>query len=175
MAIVKATEIARAPLYPTQRLNARERKVVEVADQFVPADSSAWGDSAPSSVTEALNSIAGSNVMKTIKVVAEVVSGSLVVTSPEIPDNAVIKEIVIDPLVAFNNLTSIDIVLADTEAVAADQILVNDLLRAAANTLSNLALTVRKATVVSEIQIDVTGTAPTQGKCNIFVSYVVSV
>jgi hypothetical protein len=174
MAIVKATEIARAPAYPNNRLNARERKVVEVADQFAPADASAWGDTAPSTVTAALNEVAGANILKTVKVVAEVVEDVLEISAHSIPANAVIKQITLDPLVSFDALTSVDINLADPENVESDQLLVDDLLLASLNTLSNLSITVRKAAVASQIEIAVTGTAPTAGKINLFVSYIVS-
>jgi len=174
MAIVKANEIAKAPFYPTKQHNPRERKLLETADQFAPADATAWGDSAPATVTAALNAIAGSNVVKTIKVVAEVVDNVIEVTSPDIPANAVITEIVLDKLTSFDNLTSVDIVLADPEDVESDQVLVNDLLLASLNATANLSVTVKKAAVLSVIEITVAGTAPDAGKANLFISYVVS-
>lgn len=57
MAIVKADEINNAPLYPTSRLNRRERKVLEVAEQFSLTTAGDWVSS-PATISAALDELA---------------------------------------------------------------------------------------------------------------------
>lgn len=57
MAITKATEITNAPEYPTRRLRDRERKVVEVSEQFAASTPSDWSVE-PTTIGGALDALA---------------------------------------------------------------------------------------------------------------------
>lgn len=56
--INKATEIADAPTFPSRRLDPRERKVLQVADSYVPSDPNSWAGAPPTSQDEALDRLA---------------------------------------------------------------------------------------------------------------------
>lgn len=175
MAIVKATEVARAPNYPNLRHNARERKVLETADQYSPANAAVWGAVPPATVTAALDQVAGSSLVKTVQCVLEVVEGVITVSSISIPANALITRIVEDNLVAFDALTSVDI--AVTNGASPDVVIVDDLLLATLNTshIMSVVSPLVKTSAAGGIAVVVTGDAPTQGKCSLFISYIVSV
>lgn len=61
MAITKATEIAGAPDYPSRRLRDRERKVVQVAEQFSASTASDW-DTEPTTIGGAIDALAAGSV-----------------------------------------------------------------------------------------------------------------
>ena len=116
MAIDKKAEIAGAPAYPASRLNARERKVLETADQYVPAVAGNW-PVAPTGVDDALDKAAArladvsTNAREALVVVeydfdedgGAVSDIDLGVT---VPAGAIITEVISDVLVAPDSGTS---------------------------------------------------------------------
>ncbi len=58
MAIVKATEINGAGNYPSTRLRQKERKILEIAEQYSVGDSADWATTDPTTITEALDRLA---------------------------------------------------------------------------------------------------------------------
>jgi hypothetical protein len=61
MTITKATEILNAPDYPSRRLRDRERKVVEVAEQYAPGVTADWATT-PTTISNALDQLAAGGV-----------------------------------------------------------------------------------------------------------------
>lgn len=61
MTISKKAEIANASRYPSRRLNQRERKVVEVSEQYEASTPSDWSSN-PATIGEALDSLASGAV-----------------------------------------------------------------------------------------------------------------
>jgi hypothetical protein len=112
MSIVKATELAGAGDYPANRLNQRERKVLQVAEQYAPAASSDWA-TAPDSIGDALDALAASNSggkLKTASVVYDFsVNGGTagnINLALTLPDNAIIAEVIRDELTACTSAGS---------------------------------------------------------------------
>lgn len=112
MAIVKATEIAGAPsVLAVEQLNRRERKVLEVAEQYAPTTASDW-DVTPSEIGDALDevasrintaedTIAAYEVLEAVVSVADfsatgITAAGELDTGIELPDNAVVVEVFIN-------------------------------------------------------------------------------
>lgn len=57
--LVKATELSGAGTYPANRLNKRERKVLETAEEYAASTATNWaGNSPATTITAALDRIA---------------------------------------------------------------------------------------------------------------------
>lgn len=115
MAIVKSTEKNNAYDYPQYKLNMRERKVLQVADQYVPASSSNWGSTAPSAQDTALDQLAATGVAQAqgLRIATVVydfaVNGGAVSTIPlslTLPAKAIIVDIIREEVTAATSTSS---------------------------------------------------------------------
>jgi hypothetical protein len=105
--INKSTEIAGAWNYPENRLNQRERKVLEVGNQYDAASAADWGGTAPASLDAALDTLAASNsggALKSLSVTYDFsVNGGAISSinlGATLPDNAIVVEVIRDELTA---------------------------------------------------------------------------
>lgn len=110
--IVKATEIAGAYNYPSNKLNQRERKVLEVSDQYAPATAANWSP-APATIEAALDQLAANNsggVLKAVSVTYDFsVNGGAVGAIPlgvSLPNKAVVVEVIRDEVTAATSTGS---------------------------------------------------------------------
>lgn len=176
--IVKATEIAGAYDYPSNRLNQRERKVLEVAEEYAPADSDAWGSSVPSTLSGALDSLAASVNptefgMVTTSVVWDFsVNGGAISTIPldgSLPDNAVIVEVVRDVLVAPDSADDLGTIQLNvpTNGNLDSAITANG----AATSLAIFDTTPTKLTAARVPQVTIATSAITVGKVRWYIRY----
>lgn len=108
MSIVKATELAGAGSYPANRLNKRERKVLQTAEQYDPTTDANWS-TVPTTVSGALDTLAASGAssqygMATATVVYDFATSGGAVSSINLgvtlPDNAIITEVIRDEITA---------------------------------------------------------------------------
>lgn len=181
--IVKATEIANAGDYPAKRLNQRERKVLEVADSYLPADSADWGASAPTSQDAALDALVAANPISSTQVATRRTVGAVYDFSVNggatgdidlgvtIPDNAIIVEVVSDILTALDSAD-------DTVTLTLN--LPTDGAISAAHTPSSSGVillvdtTPVKATAARQLTATIATQAATAGKIQFLVTYVIS-
>ncbi len=176
MAIVKAEQIAQAGNYPAYQLNKREQKVLEVADQFAPADSTAWGAAAPDSITDALDQLASSGQMKTISATYDfsIQGGTTGVKllGVNLPDNAIVVEVIRDELTAATSTSSTGTILL---GVATDGALEQTALTAdgGAVTVASSGGTAvpKKLTAARELQVTIATNNVLAGKIQYFVRY----
>lgn len=109
MAINKLAEIALAD-YPSEHLNARERKVLEVAESYSPANSSDWS-SVPTRQDQALDALAaGNGALRSLTATYDFsVQGGTVgdhSLGVSLPDNAVVVEVIRDEVTACTSTGS---------------------------------------------------------------------
>lgn len=114
--IVKSAEIAAVGNYPENRLNSRERKVLEVSNQFVPADDSDWGATPPATIDDALDALAAAGPASQYgeAVASDVYDFSVnggavgdISLSVSLPAKAIVTEVVMDvltPVVGSGNV-----------------------------------------------------------------------
>lgn len=105
MSISKATELLGAGDYPANRLNQRERKVLQVAEQFEPASDSDW-TTPPTTMSAALDALAagGAGGLKSATATYDFSvhgggTGSIDL-DVSLPDNAIVVEVIRDELTA---------------------------------------------------------------------------
>lgn len=110
--IVKAQQIAEAYNYPSNTLNKREQKVLEVSDQYAPSVPANWSP-APATIDAALNQLAANNAGGVLKAVAVTydfsVNGGAVGSIPlgvSLPSKAVVVEVIRDEVTACTSTGS---------------------------------------------------------------------
>lgn len=112
--INKQTEIAGAWNYPENRLNQRERKVLEVGNQYDPATPADWA-TAPTNIDEALDALAasGAAAAQGMAVASATYDFSVqggaqgtISLDVDLPDNAIIVEVIRDELTAATSAGS---------------------------------------------------------------------
>lgn len=105
----KATELAGASNYPANRLDQRERKVLQTAEEYSPASPSSWGSTPPATQDAALDALAASGAGAQFGMaVASVVwdfsaNGGAIGSIPlgiTLPSKAIVVEVVRDVLTA---------------------------------------------------------------------------
>lgn len=169
MAITKSVEIALATNYPAEHLDQRERKVLQVAEQYVPALSGNWGSSVPTTQGGALDSLAASNAggyMRTVKAQYDksTMAGTGAVSlGVSIPAKAVVMECVVHTLVANVGATDMDLSV-NAQPLAPN---VHD---NALNSVEQDVSTPFLTSAASNVTLTITGTA-TAGKFNFFIRY----
>ena len=172
MAINKAIELAGAGNYPSNRLNKRERKVLQVSNSFTPANSAAWGSTPPASVEAALNQLASSGVAKTLTATYDFsVNGGAVGSIPlaiTIPNKAIITECTIDVLTQVAGSGNLTFTLPTDGIVHAGSI---DSADAVGPQYANLA-SPKKLTADRVLQATIASAVLTAGKVQVFVRYV---
>lgn len=110
--INKATELAGAGNYPSNRLNQRERKVLQVATSYSPATPGNWAV-APTTQDAALDALAASNaggVMATLSVTYDFsINGGATGSIPlgvSLPNKAIVTEVIRDEATACTSTGS---------------------------------------------------------------------
>lgn len=109
--INKATELANVGQYPASRLNERERKVLQTAEEYDPASPSDW-ETPPSTQDAALDALAaaGSANMAVAKATYDFsIQGGAIGAhslSVDLPDNAIIVEVIRDEITAATSTGS---------------------------------------------------------------------
>lgn len=113
--ISKSQELAGAGNYPAYRLNQRERKALQTAEEYNPASPSSWGTTPPATQDAALDALAANGAgaqfgMATVSVVWDFsVNGGAVGTIPlavTLPSKAIVVEVVRDVLTAPTSTSS---------------------------------------------------------------------
>lgn len=113
--ISKAVELAGAGNYPANRLNQRERKVLQVAEEYQPTTPSNWGSTPPSTQAAALDALAASgsgspHAMASASAVYDFsVNGGAIGTidlGVSLPAHAIVTEVIRDELVACTSTGS---------------------------------------------------------------------
>lgn len=183
MAIVKSTEIAAAPNYPSRRLSPRERRVLEVSDSFVATTSTDWPAGAPTTVSGALDQLAtGNNKGQLVKVTYDfsvdggtVGNKSLALT---LPNKAVVVR------AGYHVLTTFTSGGAATVAVKLGAQASGDIIGSTPIAFGTLTAgtfadgdvlsfaTAKKTTAARIITFTIAGAALTAGKLDIFVEWV---
>lgn len=174
--INKAAEIAGAGNYPSNRLNQRERKVVEVSNQYEPADSTSWGSSAPATIDEALDQLASGGQLKSVSAVYDFsidggATGSINL-GVTLPDNAIVVEVIRDELTSCTSAGSGGTIILN---VPTDGNLEQTALTAdggAASLVSSGGTSVpKKLTASRELRVTIAVENLTAGKIEYFVRY----
>lgn len=173
MAINKQSEISGAGQYPANRLNQRERKVLEVSNQFDPSTPSDW-ESAPATIDEALDSLAATNSGGALKSTTAtydfsvqggaIGSHSLAVS---LPDNAIIVETIIDVLTPVVGSGTVQLTVPTDGALQANDIDSGD----SAGPLDDSLAAPKKLTAARTMQATIAGAIVTAGKIQYFVRY----
>lgn len=177
MAIVKATEIAGAGDYPANRLNQRERKVLETAEQYDPAVDGNWA-SVPTTLSGALDALAAAGPAQTYGMVTTSVvwdfsvhggAISSINLTGSLPDNAVIVEVVRDVLTAPDSADDLGTIQLNVptdgnldSAITAD---------GAATSLATFDTTPTKLTAARTPRVTIATTALTVGKIRWYIRY----
>lgn len=178
MAIVKTTEIAGAGNYPANRLNQRERKVLEVGNQYAPAVEANWA-TAPDNIDDALDSLAAVNVggkLKTVSVTYDFsVNGGAISAIPltvTLPDNAIVVEVIRDELTACTSSGSTGTIIlgVPTDGALEQTALTADGGSPALASSGGTALP-KKLTAARTLQVTIATAALTAGKIEYFVRY----
>ena len=111
MTINKATELASVGNYPANRLNKRERKVLQVSNSYVPANAATWGATPPASMDDALNILATSGIAKVATVTYDFsINGGAAGNIPlgiTLPNKAIVTESYLDVLTAVTGAGSL--------------------------------------------------------------------
>lgn len=115
--INKALELSGAGNYPSNRLNQRERKVLQVADSYAPASPSDWS-SPPATMEQALDALAAANsggVMRSLSVTYDFsINGGAVGVIPlsvSLPNKAIVTEVIRDEVTAATSTGSTGTIL----------------------------------------------------------------
>lgn len=182
--IVKATELAGAGNYPANRLNKRERKVLETAEEYAPAVAGNWGATPPTTLTGALNSLAATGVaaangMSVATAVYDFATlGGAVSTislGVALPNKAVVVEVIRDEITACTSTSStgtIQLVLP-TDGALEQTALTAD---GGSVTLASSggSSVPKKTTAARNLSVTIATNAVLAGKIRYFVRYYVS-
>jgi hypothetical protein len=175
MAIVKQTEIAGAGKYPNNKLNQRERKVVEVTNQYAPGTSGDWA-TVPATIDAALNSLSSSGVASTngpatASVVWDfAVNGGAVSSIPlsvTLPDNAIIVEVIADVITQITGSGTVQLTTPTDGAIQAGTLATAD--TAIPKTVSPAAP--KKLTAARVVQVTIATAVVTAGRIRFHIRY----
>ena len=180
--IVKSVEIANDYNYPTNRLNMRERKVLEVANTYVPAVPANWAVQ-PANQDAALDALAAGGAATINQVVSAVydfsVSGGAVgtITLPvTLPNKAVVLSVyrdVVTPVTSTGSTGTVLLGLPTDGALEQTALTANGAAISVASTAGTAAP--KKTTAARAVQVTI-GTNPVlAGKINYIIHYYVSI
>ena len=174
MAIIKQVEIAGAGVYPSTRLNQRERKGIQVSNAFVPATPGDWA-SVPSTLDTALDTLASTLTDATVQVTVTTawdfsVNGGAVSSIPlsvTLPDNAIVLEVIADVITQIVGAGTIQLTVpTDTLSLgtlsSADTVLPKDVSPA----------TPKKITANRVLQATIAGAVVTAGRIRFHIRYI---
>lgn len=178
MAIVKATELAGAGDYPAFRLNQRERKCLQVGEQYDAALDASWGSSVPTTLSTALDSLAAAVNPTAFGMVSASVLYDFSVNGGTIgqhnlaltlPDNAVVVEVVRDVLVAPDSSDDLGTIQLNVPTDGnLDTSMTAD---GAATSLATYDTTPTKTTAARTVRVTIATTALSTGKVRWFIRY----
>lgn len=174
----KKTEISGASAYPSNRLGQRERKVLQVSDQYEPINPDNW-TTQPEDMDDAIDMLAEAvKVVKGLTVVYDFsIQGGTIGNLPlgvSLPDNAIIVEVVRDETTSATSAGGTGTILLSvpTEgALEQSPLTANGGAPSVANS-GGSALPVKLA-AVRELQVTIATEAVTAGKVHYFIRYYV--
>ena len=182
--INKYNEIALAGKYPFYRLNQRERKALQTAEEYSPLTPGNWGSTPPITLSAALDALAASVSPSafgqiTVSAVYDFsVNGGAVGTidlGVQLPANAVIVEVNRDELVTCTSTGStgtIELKLATDGNIEQTALAADGTNHGVAN--SGGTSLPKKTTVAEDLQVTIAVSAVTAGRVRYFVRYYIS-
>lgn len=182
--IVKATELAGAGSYPANRLNQRERKVLQTAEEYAAASAANWGGTAPTTITSALDALASSGAgsthgQATASAVYDfsVLGGTVGTISlgVNLPSKAVVTEVIRDELVACTSTSSTGTIklVVPTDGSLEQTALTADGGSVTLASTGGSAVPV-KTTAIRALSVTIATNAVLAGKIRYFVRYYIS-
>lgn len=179
--INKANEILLAGNYPAFRLNQRERKVLQTAEEYAPAIPSNWGSTPPATLSAALDALATSGApsafgMRTVSAVWDFsVNGGAIGTMSlgvSLPSKAIVAEVIRDietTADSTGHTGTIQLVLPTDGALEQSALAANGSDSGQASS-GGTALP-KKATAARALSVTIATAALTVGKIRYFVRY----
>ena len=172
MAINKAKELAGAGNYPANRLNKRERKALQVASSYAPANPAAWGSTPPTTVDAALDLVSSAGVAKSLSATWDFsVNGGAAGSVPLtviLPNKAIIVEAYLDVLTAVTGAGNVSFTVPVDGALHTGTISSATPVGPSINSLA----TPKKLTADRIVQATI-ATGVTAGKIQLFVRYLI--
>lgn len=172
----KKTEISGASAYPSNRLGQRERKVLQVSDQYEPINPDNWAVQ-PEDMDDAIDMLA--EAVKVVKAVAVVydfsIQGGTVGDLPlgvTLPDNAIIVEVLRDETTSATSggaLATIQLSVPTDGALEQTGLVANGGAPSLAN--SGGSALPKKLTAERELQVTIAVEAVTAGKVHYYIRY----
>lgn len=176
--INKATELAGAGNYPSNKLNQRERKVLQVADSYSPATPADWS-SPPTSMESALDALAAANQGGSLKSTSVTydfsVNGGAVGVIPlsvSLPNKAIIVEVIRDEVTAATSTGSTGTILlgVPTDGALEQTALTADGGSPSVASSGGTAVP-KKLTAARTLQVTIATNPVTAGKINYYIRY----